>query len=305
MYKRGVLNLPGSAKGHLALIIAGFIFGANYAIAKSLMPEAFSPLQIIFIRVLGALILFFIISLFFKKERFSVKDIFTIAIASFFGIAVNQVLFFTGLNLTTPVNASVIHASSPVLVVLFSALISRERITAMKIAGIVLGGVGAVTLILYQHVITFDHAFLKGNIFILINITAYSLYLVIIKPVMSKYNPVWVMRWVFLFGFIWVAPVTLSSLSSIDLTSISVNSWLALIYVVAGTTTLAYLLTTYGLRYLNASVVGYYIYMQPLVAAVIAWLWFDDKVTPPGIVAALLIFIGVFLVSKSNKNIVP
>lgn len=286
-------------KSHIALISAGLIFGANYVIAKGMMPDHFLPKQIIFLRILGALILFTLLSFFVKEtKRIERKDLMIIAISSLFGIAVNQMMFFIGLNLTTPINASIIHASSPMLVILFSMFLLGEKAHFLKIVGIIFGATGAVFLILGGNRISVSPENYLGNWLILINIAAYSLYLVMIKPIMNKYQPVQVMKWVFFFGLIYVSPFTISSFADFSASEIPANMWLSLIYVIAAVTFLAYLLTIYGLKHLNATVVGYYIYLQPVIAAIIAWYMFGEKITYVKIISTVFIFIGVFLVSS-------
>ncbi len=283
---------------HLTLFVASLLFGANYWIAKGLMPDYFQPLQVIFMRVLGAMLLFWILHLFFTKEKVNKKDLWLIALSSALGVALNQIMFFRGLNLTTPVDTSIIHSSSPVLVLLFAAIIARERLTWMKITGIILGAAGALLLVVHGKEISFNADSFRGDVYILINISAYSMYLVLIKPVMARYKPVTVMKWVFFFGFIFVIPFSVGTLPDINWKNIDAFAWFSLGYVIVGTTFLAYLLTIHALRYVDASVAGFYIYLQPVVAALIGIIIFGEMLTPEKIIAATLVFSGVYFVSR-------
>ncbi len=283
---------------HLTLFATSLLFGANYWIAKGLMPDYFQPLQVIFMRVLGAMLLFWILQLFLPREKVTKKDLWLIALSSALGVALNQIMFFKGLNLTTPVDTSIIHSSSPVLVLMFAAIITRERLTWMKIAGIILGAAGALLLVVHGKQISFNADSFRGDVFILINISAYSMYLVLIKPVMARYKPVTVMKWVFFFGFLFVIPFSVGKLPTIQWQNIDSFAWFSLGYVIVGTTFLAYLLTIQALRYVDASVAGFYIYLQPVVAALIGITIFDEKLTMEKIIAAALVFAGVYFVSR-------
>lgn len=287
---------------HLTLFATSLLFGANYWIAKGLMPDYFEPRQVIFIRVLGAMLLFWLLHFFTTREKVKPRDLLLIAVSSALGVAVNQIMFFEGLNLTTPVDTSIIHASSPVLVLLFAAIITRERLTFMKIAGIILGAAGALLLVLHGKEVSFNADSFRGDIFILINISAYSLYLVLIKPVMARYKPVTVMKWVFFFGFLFVLPFSIGKMPNIDWQNVDGFAWFSLLYVVIGTTFLAYLLTINALRYVDASVAGFYIYLQPVFAAIIGISLFDEVLTAHKILAAALVFSGVYFVSRKNKK---
>ncbi|MGM0612419.1 MAG: DMT family transporter [Bacteroidota bacterium] len=287
---------------HLTLFGTSLLFGANYWIAKGLMPDYFQPMQIIFMRVLGAMLLFWFLQLFLPKEQVKTKDLLLIGLSSALGVAVNQMMFFEGLNLTTPVDTSIIHSSSPLLVLMFAAILSREKLTLMKITGILIGASGALLLVLYGEEASFNSETFRGDIFILINISAYSMYLVLIKPVMARYKPVTVMKWVFFFGFLCVVPFTVWNLPDIQWGNIDSYAWFSLLYVIIGTTFLAYLLTINALRYVDASIAGFYIYLQPVIAAIIGIWLFDEVLTAHKIIAAMLVFTGIYIVNKKTAK---
>jgi drug/metabolite transporter (DMT)-like permease len=288
-------------KAHGALLLSGLIFGANYWIAKGLMPEPLLPRQIIFIRVFSAAVLFWVLSGLVKNEKVKPKHLLIIALSSTLGVAVNQIFFFEGLNLTTPVDAAILHASSPIMVLLFATWIIRERILWINVFGVLIGAVGAVLLITSGKSAEVFRGDMMGNIFILINISAYALYLVLIKPMMESYHPFTVMKWVFIFGFIAVAPFTTHTLFALGNDVLTTKTLLSLAYVVLGTTMLAYLLTIYGLKYLKASSAGYYIYLQPLMAGLIGLIGFGEVITLQKILSAVLIFTGVYFVNRKRK----
>ncbi len=280
-----------------AAFAANLIFGINFVVAKSIMPDFMLPRAVIFIRVFGASLIFWLISLFYKQEKVSPKDFQTMAVASIFGVAINQIMFFEGLNLSTPINASIIMLSVPLGVLIFSRLLFKEAITRIKVTGIVLGISGAIYLILSGGSMEFNKDTSLGNLLNLINAASYAFFLVMIKPLMSKYHPFTVMRWVFLFGTVVVMPFTTHVFLETDFAAIPWNIWLNIIYVIVFTTVLAYFLNNYSLLHISPTVNSTFIYLQPVFASLIAILFGKDKLGWHFILPVILIFTGVYLVS--------
>ncbi len=288
-----------TTKAHLALIISGILFGANYWIAKGLMPDHLQPMQIIIIRGLLSLILFWLVAFAKDNQKIAGKDHLILALAGLTGIAINQAFFFIGLNLTSPVDTALIHSASPIVVLIFSAWLAGEKTGRSKISGIALGALGAVLLVFQGNFNSAGGNHLLGNTLIFLNIISYSLYLVIIKPLMAKYSAVTLMKWVFLYGFLFVLPFCLPSVSKINFYNFTTYTWLSMLYIVVGTTFLTYLLTSFSLKTVSAGIAGYYIYMQPVIAALIGIMLFSERLTMIKLIAALLVFWGVFLVNRS------
>ena len=199
------------------------------------MPEYIEPSGFILLRVIGGSILFFFIYFFIVKERVKKKDFFRLMLCGLFGVAINQLFFFEGLNLTTPINAAIIMTISPVLVIITSAIIIKEKITVRKIIGIFLGLIGACILILNSGDISFKNDFFTGNILVLINATSYAIYLVLVKTLMKRYNPITVMFYVFIFGLIFVLPFGIDEIQKIDLTIFNKEIYLKIGFVVVCT----------------------------------------------------------------------
>ena len=287
-----------SYKAHIALIAANLFFGINYPVAKSLMPDFLHPIEIIILRAGISSILFWIIQHFFFYEKTDKGDILKLALCGLFGVSINQLLFFEGLNLSTPIDASIIMVSNPVMVLIIASLLIKEKITSLKMIGIVLGGAGALITIVYGKELSSGSDPLKGNIFLFINALSYSVYLVMVKPLMTKYNPFTVMKWTFFFGFIFILPFTSGAFTNVNWSVFSGFTWSALVYVVIATTFLAYLLNAFSMKYVNPSVASIYIYFQPVIASLLAMLMYDDRITIVKIFSALLIFTGVYLVTK-------
>lgn len=279
--------------------MVGLIYGANYSIAKILMPDFIGPFGIIGIRVVIGAILFWVIAGIQGNEPIKYKrDYLYFAFLSIFGVALNQLMFFKGLSLTNPISASVIMTSSPIVVLIASYFILHERITARKIIGILLGATGAVMLIGTDG-FSFNNDTFLGNFLILVNATSFSIYLVLVKPMMLRYKTLTVVKWIFLFGTIWVLPFSWGEFAAVNWSGFTQEAWLALTFVVIGTTFFAYLLNAWALNFVNPSLVGYYIYLQPVFSTVIAVVFWDDLLSFTQIANAALIFLGVFLVSYS------
>lgn len=287
---------------HLALFLVNLIYALNYSIAKDVMPDYIGPSGFILLRVIGGSLLFFLTYIFFIKENVELKDIVRLLFCGLFGVAINQLFFFEGLNLTTPINAAIIMTVSPILVIIFSAIIIKEKITIRKLLGIFLGIIGAATLILKSGSISIGNAFFVGNILIFINATSYSIYLVLVKTLMTKYNPITVMFYVFSFGLIFVLPFGLHELLDVNTQSFSKIIYLKVAFVVICTTFLAYLFNAFALKTLNPSVVSTYIYLQPVLASVVAIFLKSDSLDIIKILSALFIFSAVYLVSIPTKK---
>lgn len=287
---------------HIALFAVNLIYALNYSIAKDVMPDYIGPSGFILLRVIGGSFLFFLTYIFFIKEKVNSPDIVRLIFCGLFGVAINQLFFFEGLNLTTPINAAIIMTVSPILVIIFSAIIIKEKITIRKIFGIFLGLTGAATLILKSGAISLNNDYFVGNFLVFVNATSYSIYLVIVKGLMTKYNPITVMFYVFSFGLIFVFPFGISELSNVSLEIFTLEIFLKVGFVVICTTFLAYLFNAFALKSLNPSVVSIYIYLQPVLATVIAIILKSDSLDLVKIISSVFIFSAVFLVSMPSKK---
>lgn len=294
-------------RAHLALLLVNLIYGANYLIAKGLMPDLIEPSGFILLRVLGATVLFWIARMVYKRQRIAREDIGRFALCGLFGVAANQLFFFNGLNLTSPINASIIMTANPILVLIMAGILIGERISLVRVAGIALGAIGAVWLIYSSVDGSAISGHWKGDVMILINAFSYALYLVMVKPLMKKYSPITVISWVFLIGSVFVLPFGWSQFQAVEWTNFTVADVLAAGFVVLATTFLAYLFNVFAIRIVSPSVVSSYIYLQPITAIIFAslfawWGWtavdYTGGISVQKILSALMIFAGVYLVSK-------
>ena len=286
----------------LAALVATTIYGLNHTIAKGLMPVYIKPFGFIFARVLGAAILFWIIGIWGPKERIETKDWKRIVLCSVFGMVINMLMFFNGLSLSTPINASIIITISPIFVFLMSAFFIKEKITLIKYFGISLGFSGALALILFSNEMRHDAPNITlGNILFVGNSISYGIYLIIIKPLALKYHPFTLMKWIFLIAVIINLPITITEFIEVEWASLPFEAIWKLAFVVIGTTFLTYLLNVFALKELKASTVGVFMYLQPPIAIVFAIIVGSDSLTFVKVAATLLIFAGVYLVSKKPK----
>ncbi|RMA66150.1 DMT family transporter [Ulvibacter antarcticus] len=288
----------------IAATLASSIYGINHTIAKGLMPDVIQPYGFILLRVSGAAVVFWIISFFYASEKIDKKDWLRIIACAFFGMVLNMLMFFKGLSLSTPINSSVVITLSPVLLLILSAIFLKEKITWLKSIGIGLGLLGALVLILFGVKTQVNAPNIPlGNLLFIVNAASYSVYLIMVKPLVAKYNAITLMKLFFLFALIMNLPIGINEFNDVAWTQLSFDAIWKLVFVVIATTVLTYLFNIYALKQLSPSTIGAFIYLQPLIAAVFAILAGADTLSPLRLGAALLIFIGVFLSTRKKSLI--
>lgn len=290
-------------KVHLSLLTVSALYAATFTIAKEVMNGYVQPSAFILIRVAAAAILFFIVHALFVRDKkvTDTKDFQRLFVCSMFGVGFNMLLFFNGLHLTSPINGAVLMTCSPIFVVVFAALLLREKITVAKGFGIMLAAAGAALLIGGLE-LNFSSTTAQGDLMVAVNAIIYSFYLVYSKPLLLKYKPITVSKWTFLFGTLIVLPFGWQELGQIHWAIMPIKVYWQLAFVVVGTTFFTYLLNSWALRYATPSLVGSYIYLQPVLATVFAVLSQTDILTIAKFSYTLLIFAGVYLVSKPTKQ---
>ena len=289
---------------NIALVLAflaALIYGVTYTIAKDIMPLYVKPYAFIILRVLGATVLFWITGLFVTKERIEKSDYFRIFLAAIFGVVINMLAFFKGLSLTTPISASVMMLTSPILILILSAIILKEKVTTIKVLGIVMGLAGAVILIIYGQSFESSPNAALGNFLIFINATSYSLYIIIVKRLTDKYNPLTFIKWMYLIGLFLVIPFGYSELQEIQWQVIPTTIFYKIGFVVVFTTFFAYLFNIFALTKLKPTTLSSFIYLQPVLASLYALFTGSDTINTTKIIATLFIFAGVYIVTMSNK----
>lgn len=286
-----------------AATLVSLIYGINYTVAKDVMPGYVKPFAFIILRVGISTLLFWLCGLFIGKEKIAKADFPRIIAAAFFGVALNMLAFFEGLSLTSPIMASVLMVTTPLIVLLLSAIIMREKIAMPKALGIILGLAGTVLLIMYGKDITRGGSVALGNFLVFINAISYGFYLIMVKRLMDRYNAFAFIKWIYLFGFIMVLPFGWGQMGAIQWHAMPQFIYWEIAFVVVFTTFLAYLLNLLSMRQLKPTTVAVFIYLQPVFATVFAIAMGKDRLDWVKILSAGLIFAGVYLVtSPVTKN---
>ena len=283
----------------LSALGATTIYGLNHTIAKGEMPLYIKPFGFIMLRVIGACILFWSVSLLGPKEKVERSDWGRFLLCAIFGMVINMLAFFKGLDLSTPINSAVLITTTPILVVVLSIFLIKERVRLSRAMGILLGLVGALILVLYGQEIRADAPNIPlGNTLFLVNSTSFALYLILAKRLVEKYHVFTLMKWLFLIGLIINLPVALPEFLEVDWLRLPSEAVLTMVFVVVGTTFCAYLFNVFALTQLKASTVSSFIYIQPVIAILFAVITGKDYLTAVKTGAALLVLLGVYLVSR-------
>ena len=285
---------------HVAMFMVALFYAANFSWAKLVMPDYVGAFGFILLRVAAATFLFFVSSLFIKNNKIERADIGLIALSGFFGVSFNMLTFFKGLELTTPLNGALIMLTTPILVLVFSIVALKEKLSAIRIVGVIMGLGAALYLILNSG----NNSSLSapdpmlGNILVTLNAASYGIYLIMIKPLTKKYHPVVLLTWTFGFGLIMVFPFGIQQVMLVEWGTMPAHIYWVIAFVLFCVTFLAYLLNGAALTVVSPAVVGAYIYLQPLLTALIAVAGGFDKLSFELIVSAILIFGALYLVSR-------
>jgi drug/metabolite transporter (DMT)-like permease len=293
--------LTNNTKAHLGLIGTNVFFAINLSAVKYLTGNNYTlPFGLNLVRVGVSVILFWVLFFFNKERSNAIKkaDLPRLVLCALSGVAINQMLFVKGLSLTYSIHAVLLMLTTPILITIIAALVIKEKITAYKIVGLLMGVSGAVLLILSRQNSGLATNVFLGDGLIIINAISYSCYFILVKPLMAKYNPITVIRWVFTFGLVMIIPFGFSEFTQIQWHTINATGYICLFLVVIGGTFLAYLFNIYGIKILGASTAGAYIYSQPIFATIIAMAFLHEALEWYKIIAALLIFTGVYLCNK-------
>ncbi len=290
-----------SIKTYTALTLVSLFYGVNYSILKIVVPEYAGPYGFIVFRVLIASAVFWIIHSFNREKINWKEDGLTLALCALTGVAINQLLFYKGISLTSAVNGSIIMTLTPVLVLMWAYLLIGEKITRTKIIGVVLGMLGAV-IILYQPDAMLMTGNWRGDALVLINAASYACYLVLVKPLMRKYKPMTVVTWVFTIAILFVIPIGFQQATSVEFSELPPKVWWSMGYAIIIVTVVVYFLNAWTLVRVNSSVVGAFIYLQPIFATGTAILFFDEVFLLKHLLAAAFVFTGVWLVTMAKKS---
>lgn len=296
-------------QGHLIMLAVMGIFGLNIPINKELYnTELISPIALVTIRMTFAAIVFWLVSFFTPKEKIAKRDMWILVLGGLCGMLFNQSLFAYGLGKASPVDASIITTSSPLFALIIAAIILKEPITLKKAGGVLVGIAGALFLIyssMYSSSIRQSPS-IEGDLAVMGAQLFYSFYLVITRPLSTKYSPITMMKWMFTFSALIAVPLFHNDVLSAPLFYQSdIKPFLSLAFILIAATFIAYMMIPLAQRRIRATTISMYNNVQPLVASSIAIFVGQDRFTIEKLIAALLIFAGVYLVttSKSRKDI--
>ena len=294
-------------KGHSSMLGANVMWGLMSHVAKFVMVGgAVTPLVVTDLRITGAMVLFWIASFFQKPERVAPKDLLKLLGASLLAIVFNQGCFIFGVGLTSPVDASIITTSMPLLAMVLAAIYLKEPITGKKVLGIAVGATGALLLILGSHQVSEAKAagnhYIWGDLLVLLAQFSYALYFVLFKNFVNKYSLITIMKWMFTYAFICALPFSYNDLLHTEWKSLQNTEIGALVFIVVGSTFVSYVLIVIGQKNLRPTVAGMYNYVQPLVASIVAVCWGMDTFNFVKIISVALIFGGVYLVTNSRSK---
>ena len=261
------------------------------------------PFGLNLIRVVTTSILLWIIFL-FKQQRTIIhkKDLSRFALCALTGIAINQLLFIKGLSLTYSIHASLLMLITPILITFIAAWFLKEKLTTYKIIGLTLGIAGATILIAARDNTGNGGEVLLGDVLVLLNAISYSIYFMLVRPLMREYNPVTVIRMIFTIGLFIMLPFCWKEFTQVPWQSYDITDFTLLLLIVFGGTFCAYLFNVFGIQVLGASTAGAYIYSQPFFAAIIAMIFLGEALSLYKIMAAVCIFAGVYLATKTKNN---
>ena len=287
----------------LAAVGATTIYGLNHTIAKGVMPHHVGAFGFIFLRVSGAALLFWAISFLGPRQQIEKRDWGRLLLCALFGMVINMLAFFKGLELSTPINSSVLVTITPIIVTVLSIFLIAEKVTRNKALGIGMGLAGALSLIFMNQGQSVNAPNIPlGNALFIVNATSYGLYLILAKKLIEKYHPFTLMKWLFTLAFFINLPITLGEFLAIEWSTIPPSGLGAIAFVIIGTTFLTYLFNVFALTQLKASTVSAFIYAQPVIGILFALLLGKDELSLLKAVATLLVLAGVYLVSKTPKR---
>lgn len=285
---------------HFFLLLESLLYAGSYTVAND-ASNYISPFELTLLRAIFAALIFGTVQFISVREKVDKRDLLLLAACSLFGITISNVLFFGGLALTTPINASLLTLTSPLFLILF-AIIARGEIEVGKLVGVLIASVGGVFLILGDTGLMTDAKNpLLGNIMVGASAGSYAIYLVLIRPLLLKYHPLTILKWLFIFGMLYLFPVWGWGLTKIEWGEFNSNVWIALGFILICITFITFLLNTFALKVLDASIVSTYIYTTPLFTAFIGILLDGNSSSLNLLVAGALILFGGYLVSQTNE----
>lgn len=293
--------------GHLAMLVSNMLWGLMAPISKDTLNffanNDINPVVLPSLRILGATMAFWILSMFLPKEPVSNSDKKKLFGAGMFSIAFNQCLFITGISFTSPIDASVVTTMLPIVTMILSAIVLKEPLTHLKAVGVLVGMSGALLLVLGDgQGLHLDSDHIIGDLMCFTAQVSFACYLVFFKDVISKYSGATLMKWMFTFSAITATPFVAPFLAKVPWSEIPLKIYSEIAYTVFVATFFTFLLITVGQKRLRPTVVSMYNYVQPVVSTTISLFWGVATFGFAKGIAIALVFAGVYIVTQSKKR---
>jgi drug/metabolite transporter (DMT)-like permease len=283
---------------HTALFFVSLFYAILFSWAGQIMPNYLSAEAFVWLRIAFATLLFHSINLFLKSDPIQWKLHWKeFAICGFFGTSANMYLFFKGLESTFPINGAILMLFTPVFVAIFDHFRLKEWPKLQFIGGLILAAAGCWYLISSRGV-HFSKKTLVGDLYVSINAILYAVYLVRVKKLTAVYNPITVNRWTFTFGLIYITPIGLMEFCNTDFSVIPASIGIKILYILIFTSFLVYTLNAYSVKKAGPSLAGIYIYLQPLLATIIAFMLGTESISITKAIVVLIILAGVYLATR-------
>jgi drug/metabolite transporter (DMT)-like permease len=295
--------LKASLRSHLLLLLITIIAGGNYTVLKTLVPDVITANGLILLRAMCGTVFFYFLEKWMAPEGTVIerKDYLAVFLSGLFGVTLNQIFFYNGMSITTPINGSIFNLINPITIVIFSALMLGHKIGKYTIVGIILCFAGALLLLDIGNFSVTSSTF-WGDIMVFINAIFFGLYVVISIPLVKKYNPYVIIKWNFLTAFILLLPLGFNDLTSVLWSSFTELNWASLIYTILLTTLLSYFLNYYLAGNTPPATIALYVYFQPFIAAIVAVLAGRDELTMLKVICGILIITGIFIAQKNKTD---
>ena len=288
---------------HLSMFGACVFWGLMAPLGKDAMTHGIDGLTMVSFRVLGGCLLFWLTSLFVRKEEVPLRDKLMFIGAAVFGLVTNQCCYTIGLSITSPINASIVTTSMPIFAMILAAIILREPITGKKALGVLMGCSGALILILTSAAHSSDKVGdIRGDLLCLAAQVSFALYLSLFNPLIRRYSVFTINKWMFFWATLMVIPFTANHVYETVSQPIAAKTWIEAGYVVVFGTYVGYILTMIGQKTLRLTVVSVYNYVQPIVSVIVSVLAGIGILKPSHAIAVILVFTGVWLVTKSRSR---
>lgn len=287
--------------GHSAMLASSILFGINFTTTKNIVNVQISAIGLNELRFIAGGVAFWLLSLAYP-ERVSTKDKLVLFVAALFGLLINQISFIHGLAKTSPLDSSIIVTFLPVLTMILAAIFLKEPISLVKILGVLIGASGAVFLVYSSHSGSGGQSNLIGNLLCLLSGLSFATYLIVSRRISQRYSPITMMKWMFLYALILFTPISIKEVLKTDYAAFTPSTWGSLLFVLVGATILPYLLMPIGQKRLRPTTLAMYNYVQPIVVAVLASLSGQDTYTATKAIAAVLVFVGVYVVTQSKSR---